>query len=304
MQPTRIARTGALLTALVLAGGGAAQAQTGYLRPPDPIPAIVTAEPTPTVLVGRDRQTLALLTREALPSIEQMAEPELRLAGFRISPRTNGISGTRASYSSGLAFQDLESGRQRAVQLPAGARIANVAVVAGRAAAGVRQRTPHRAGAVGGGGRHRPGAPRDGRGAERDPGHAVPLAAGQLRLRRGARGPGTRPGAAPVGGAVGAHHPGEPGPHGARAHLPGPAAERGRRGAVRALLHRPAFARAAGRRASGGPGRAGDLLRLRPLAGRPLSAGDAGEASRTATWCPRTTFRRRSAWSTRVPAPA
>jgi dipeptidyl aminopeptidase/acylaminoacyl peptidase len=125
MQTTRIARTGALLTAMVLAGGGAAQAQTGYLRPPDPIPAIVTAEPTPTVMVGRDRQTLALLTREALPSIAQMAEPELRLAGFRISPRTNGISSTRATYSGGLAFQELESGRTRTVQLPAGARIGN-----------------------------------------------------------------------------------------------------------------------------------------------------------------------------------
>jgi dipeptidyl aminopeptidase/acylaminoacyl peptidase len=124
MQRTRIARTGALL-ALVLAGGGAAQAQTGYLRPPEPIPSIVTAEPAPTVLVGRDRQTLAILARESLPSIAQMAEPELRLAGFRISPRTNGVSGTRATYSSGITFQELESGRQRVVRLPAGTRIAN-----------------------------------------------------------------------------------------------------------------------------------------------------------------------------------
>ncbi|MBW3571686.1 MAG: prolyl oligopeptidase family serine peptidase [Gemmatimonadetes bacterium] len=124
MQHTRIARTGALLTAIVLAGVDAAQAQTGYLRPPEPIPSIVTAQPTPTVLVGRDRQTLALLAREALPSISEMAEPELRLAGFRISPRTNGVSSTRASYSTGITFQELGSGRQRVVQLPAGARIA------------------------------------------------------------------------------------------------------------------------------------------------------------------------------------
>jgi dipeptidyl aminopeptidase/acylaminoacyl peptidase len=124
MQSTRIARH-ALLTAIVLAGAGTAQAQTGYLRPPDPIPSIVTAAPTPTVMVGRDKRTLAILSREALPSIAQMAEPELRLAGFRISPRTNGISSTRASYATGITFQEIESGRQRAVQLPAGARIAN-----------------------------------------------------------------------------------------------------------------------------------------------------------------------------------
>jgi dipeptidyl aminopeptidase/acylaminoacyl peptidase len=125
MLSTRIARTGTLLAAIVLSAGSAAQAQTGYLTPPDPIPSIVTAPPTPTVLVGRDKRTLAILTREALPSIAQMAEPELRLAGFRISPRTNGISGTRASYSTGITFQELEGGRQRVVQLPAGARIAN-----------------------------------------------------------------------------------------------------------------------------------------------------------------------------------
>jgi dipeptidyl aminopeptidase/acylaminoacyl peptidase len=124
MQSIRIARTGALAV-LVLAGAGTAQAQNGYLRPPDPIPAIVTAAPTPTVMVGRDRRTLAILDREALPSIAQMAEPELRLAGFRISPRTNGISSTRASYNTGITFQELESGRRRTVQLPAGARIAS-----------------------------------------------------------------------------------------------------------------------------------------------------------------------------------
>jgi dipeptidyl aminopeptidase/acylaminoacyl peptidase len=126
MHTIRIARASALL-ALVLAGGGTAQAQNGYLRPPDPIPSIVLAQPVPAVLVGRDRQTLALITREGLPSIAEMAEPELRLGGFRISPRTNGISSTRAQYSTGITFQDLASGRQRAVQLPAGARISTPA---------------------------------------------------------------------------------------------------------------------------------------------------------------------------------
>ncbi|HLM69529.1 MAG TPA: DPP IV N-terminal domain-containing protein, partial [Longimicrobium sp.] len=121
MLAIRSRRTGALLAALVLAGPAAAQ--SGYLTPPDPIPPIVTAQPTPTVLVGRDRQTLALLTREGLPSIAEMAEPELRLAGFRISPRTNGISATRATYSNGITFQDLAAGQKRTVQVPAGARV-------------------------------------------------------------------------------------------------------------------------------------------------------------------------------------
>ncbi|HZG44075.1 MAG TPA: DPP IV N-terminal domain-containing protein, partial [Longimicrobium sp.] len=102
-----------------------AAAQDGYLTPPDPIPAIIDAQPTPAVLVGRDRRTLALLGREGLPSIATMAEPELQLAGFRISPRTNGVSATRASYGTSITFQDLATGRSRAVQLPAGARVSS-----------------------------------------------------------------------------------------------------------------------------------------------------------------------------------
>jgi dipeptidyl aminopeptidase/acylaminoacyl peptidase len=125
MQTTRIRRMGALV-AVVLAAASPAAAQTGYLTPPDPIPAIITAQPTPTVLVSRDKQTLALLSREGLPSIAEMAEPELRLAGFRISPRTNGISATRAVYATGITFQDLGTGATRPVPLPAGARIANL----------------------------------------------------------------------------------------------------------------------------------------------------------------------------------
>lgn len=121
MLAIRSRRTGALVAALALAAPAAAQ--DAYLTPPDPIPAIVTAQPTPTVLVGRDRQTLALLTRDGLPSIAEMAEPELRLAGFRISPRTNGISATRATYGNGIVFQDLATGRKQVVQVPAGARI-------------------------------------------------------------------------------------------------------------------------------------------------------------------------------------
>ena len=111
------------LAAAVAAFAAPAAAQDGYLTPPAPIPAIIDAQPTPAVLVGRDRQTLVLLGREGLPSIATMAEPELRLGGFRISPRTNGISATRASYSTSITFQDLATGRSRAVQLPAGARV-------------------------------------------------------------------------------------------------------------------------------------------------------------------------------------
>jgi dipeptidyl aminopeptidase/acylaminoacyl peptidase len=124
------ARPAAVALAL-LAGPAAAQTgrapatSGGYLTPPAPISQILDAPPTPGVSVGRDGRTIALLERENLPAIAELAEPELRLAGFRISPRLNGPSAGRTSWITGITFQDLESGAQRRVSLPAGARVSS-----------------------------------------------------------------------------------------------------------------------------------------------------------------------------------
>ncbi|MBW3656850.1 MAG: DPP IV N-terminal domain-containing protein, partial [Gemmatimonadetes bacterium] len=122
---TRFLRRPLALAAALTAAAAPAAAQDRYLLPPDPIPAILDARPTPSVMVGRDRRTLALLSRAERPGIAEMAEPELQLAGYRISPRTNGVSGTRDSSFTGITFQDLATGRTRPVPLPAGARVSH-----------------------------------------------------------------------------------------------------------------------------------------------------------------------------------
>jgi dipeptidyl aminopeptidase/acylaminoacyl peptidase len=125
MTASLIPTAGVLSFLAVLTGVTPLAAQTGYLSPPDPIPAIVTAPPPPLPVVSPNRQTLALITREGLPPIADMAEPEVRLAGFRISPRTNGPSSNRVVYSHAITFQDLATGTQRAVALPPDMRIMN-----------------------------------------------------------------------------------------------------------------------------------------------------------------------------------
>ena len=81
-----------LLGALVLgpAASGLAQEATGYLTPPAAIVDILDAPPTPRLLVSPSRDTVALLARPAMPSIAEVSRPMLRLAGFRLNPRTNG----------------------------------------------------------------------------------------------------------------------------------------------------------------------------------------------------------------------
>jgi dipeptidyl aminopeptidase/acylaminoacyl peptidase len=124
MRCTRTFRLTGVLLALVLSFApvqGQQGAPPAYRLPPAPIPQILDTPPTPTVTRSPDGRTLALLGRPGLPSIAELAEPELRLAGTRISPRTNGPS--RMTYQSSIVLQDVETGRTQDVRLPAGARV-------------------------------------------------------------------------------------------------------------------------------------------------------------------------------------
>ena len=105
-----------------LAGPALAQEALTYQQPPAPIADILDAKPTPTVSLSPDRATLALYDRANLPPIAELAEPMLRLAGYRINPRNNGPANSRVAWLNGLSFQPVAGGPARAVQLPAGAR--------------------------------------------------------------------------------------------------------------------------------------------------------------------------------------
>jgi dipeptidyl aminopeptidase/acylaminoacyl peptidase len=103
---------------------GSDNGASGYRLPPAPIPQILNTPPTPTVSISPDRATMALLGRAGMPSIAQLAEPELRLAGTRINPRTNGPS--RAFFSNAITLSAVEGGERREVRLPAGAQVSYV----------------------------------------------------------------------------------------------------------------------------------------------------------------------------------
>ncbi len=96
-------------------------ASAGYRTPPAPIATILDAPATPMVNVSPDRQRIALLGRGDLPGIAELAEPELRLAGVRLNPATNGPSRENAFTS--ITVQDVATGATRDMRLPAGARV-------------------------------------------------------------------------------------------------------------------------------------------------------------------------------------
>ncbi len=96
-----------------------------YKMPPKAIADLVDAPGTPGVSVSPNKKHILILERSSLPSIEELSQPELRLAGLRINPATNGRSRTR--YYTGMIIQDMGSGKQKRVKgLPKNGRISNV----------------------------------------------------------------------------------------------------------------------------------------------------------------------------------
>ncbi len=117
-----------LLLSLVLAlttGLGApawAQAQPGllhgYQKAPAPISDILSAPPTPLVLVSPKSDKLLVVDRLANPPVADLAAPMLRLAGLRINPATNGRH--HPPRLVGLSLIDVATGAIRKVTgLPA-----------------------------------------------------------------------------------------------------------------------------------------------------------------------------------------
>ncbi len=107
---------------LFLFAAGAAAAGPEYRVPSDGVAAIVDASPAAGVSVGPRRDHLLVLERQGLPSIADLAQPELRLAGLRINPRNS--SRSRSSYFVGLDVLTVRSGEKRRVTgLPAEPRL-------------------------------------------------------------------------------------------------------------------------------------------------------------------------------------
>ncbi len=123
----RVVRAGLCLSLVAgVAAPVAARAQDRYREPPDAIRRILDAEPLPIASMSPDRTQLVLLRRPGLPSIEKVAAPDVKLAGLRFDPRTNGP--TRTFDFTGIQLQPVGGGAARtiAMTLPPQATLGNI----------------------------------------------------------------------------------------------------------------------------------------------------------------------------------
>ncbi|MEE9128983.1 MAG: hypothetical protein V3T84_03125, partial [Phycisphaerales bacterium] len=96
-------------------------AQEAYRKPPEEIVKILKAPRLPSVSIDPTNRTMMLIHRQAMPTISDMSQPMLRLAGRRINPNTNSQHGNSGLI--GLTLKDIESGRETIVDIPADVRL-------------------------------------------------------------------------------------------------------------------------------------------------------------------------------------
>ncbi len=99
--------------------------ENAYRTPSQVLVDIIDTPPIPSVSIGPNREWLLILVRPSLPSIEQLAERELRLAGRRINPQTNAPSRSRP-YSGLMLLRITDLTERNITGLPAMTRIENV----------------------------------------------------------------------------------------------------------------------------------------------------------------------------------
>ena len=114
--------------AILFTCGGSLHAQTNlqYQKPPRAIVDLVDTRPTPFVEVSPEDSSgtrwMFIGYISGFPTIADLAQPELRLAGLRINPKTNGPS--RGRYYTALGMQALPGAKEIKVSgMPDNAKI-------------------------------------------------------------------------------------------------------------------------------------------------------------------------------------
>jgi dipeptidyl aminopeptidase/acylaminoacyl peptidase len=121
-------RNSVFAVALIITAASAQFAQTPdttrYQLPPKEIVAVFDAPPLPQAILSPSKQVMALTLRRPYPTIAELSQPMLRLAGARINPKNNGPQ--RAAEIYAITFKKIEGGSEVRVTVPPGANLSNV----------------------------------------------------------------------------------------------------------------------------------------------------------------------------------
>ncbi len=112
--------------AVTLTSANIHAAPNGYQTPPAALQALVDQQRAPSANLSPRRDLVAMVKTPALPSIREVAQPELKLAGLRINPTS--YSQSRFSFGEDLWILDIETRKEMPILgLPKNLRLADIA---------------------------------------------------------------------------------------------------------------------------------------------------------------------------------
>ncbi|MDO6426361.1 prolyl oligopeptidase family serine peptidase [Thalassotalea sp. 1_MG-2023] len=105
---------------IILPIATSAFADDGYQTPSKSIASIVDAKLAPSTRLSPDKQWMAFFERQRIASLDELAKPELKLAGIKLNPDNFSRARPRSKYLS-IAFQHLKTDKKITIDnLPKG----------------------------------------------------------------------------------------------------------------------------------------------------------------------------------------
>jgi dipeptidyl aminopeptidase/acylaminoacyl peptidase len=114
-------RRAAPALAVLLLSAATLPAQTAYQKAPKPIADVLDAPAQPQALLSPTRDRLLLVEFARYPTIAELSEPMLRLAGLRVNPATSGPHAPPRVVA--LTLLQIDGGKRTKVAVPDGSRL-------------------------------------------------------------------------------------------------------------------------------------------------------------------------------------
>ena len=96
----------------------------GYQLPPKVVADLLLAPPTPSVSVNESAKYMLVMERNSYPTVEELGQPELKIAGLRINPLNASL--TRQTYINHLTLKEIAGNKSLAIKgLPVNMSVLN-----------------------------------------------------------------------------------------------------------------------------------------------------------------------------------
>ncbi len=124
MRKTHLGFAAVLIIATVGIHFGQTPDAPRYMTPPKEVVDAFDAPPLPGAILSPSKQVMALTYRRAYPTIAELSQPILRLAGARVNPKSNGPQRTANIYA--ITVKKISDGTETKVTVPPQANLSNI----------------------------------------------------------------------------------------------------------------------------------------------------------------------------------